>query len=119
MYHKATPCSKAYYDTLEEMPNMAKVRFPNEKEPVEMTVEQMYELSREGWRTIMNTCNYGVCDHWDSVPLSVWVDKRFKQILHYTSNGKADGKHIGYNRASWYVILTRDKHYHKSEVWNS
>ena len=119
MYHEGTMFRNPYYYTIEEMPNTAKVKFPDEKESREMTIEQMYELSREGWHTIIATTNYGICDHWDSVPLSVWVEKRFKRILHYTSNGKADGKHIGYNRASWSVTLTRDKHYHKSEVWNS
>lgn len=44
MYHKATLTSKAYYDTLEEMPNVAKVYFPDEEEPKEMTAEEICAL---------------------------------------------------------------------------
>lgn len=119
MYHEATLRTRAYYDTLEEMPDVAKVYFPDEKEPREMTIGEMYKLSNEGWYTIMHTVNWGSCDHWISVPLGKWVDERFKRILHYTSNGKSDGKHVGYNRQAWSVRLTKDKNYWKSEVWNS
>lgn len=119
MYHEATLGSKAYYDTLEEMPRTAKVYFPDEKEPKELSVNEMNQLSDEGWYTIMHSVNWGSCDHWISVPLRKWVEEKFERIIHYTSNGKVDGEHVGYNRYEWSVRLTRDKNYWKSEVWNS
>lgn len=57
MYHKATLTTRAYYDTKEEMPTTANVYFPNEKEPKEMNVAEMLELSKEGWLTIMYSSN--------------------------------------------------------------
>lgn len=114
MYHKGTIYEYSYYDTIEEMPNVADVYFPDKKEPVKKTVQEMLELSNEGWYTILHEVNYGCCDHWTSVKLEVWVQKRFNKIVRYsTKNG------IGYNRASWSVHLTKDSNYHKSEVWNS
>ena len=48
MYHEATLYKKAYYDTLEEMPKVAKVCFPApNKETKEMTAEQIRELDNE------------------------------------------------------------------------
>ena len=120
MYHESkNPFQKSYYDTIEEMPKTAKVYFPDKDEPVEMTTEQMLKLSREGWFTIMHSCNYGVCDHWTSVPLSKWVYEKFNSYWQYTTNGKADGETLGYNRKAWSVRLTRDSSYRASEVWNS
>lgn len=116
MYHEATLSTRAYYDTLEEMPKVAKVYLPNEKEPKEMTIDEMYKLSDEGWYTIMHTVNWGSCDHWTSVPLKIWVEKRFRTILGYTNK---KGELVGYNRQEWSVRLTKDKNYWKSEVWNS
>lgn len=119
MYHKATLLSKAYYDTLEEMPLMAKVYYPDSKEPVEMSPEDICKLDTKDWYTVMHSVNWGSCDHWTSEKPSKWVKERFNNIIHYTSNGKADGKHIGYNRQEWSITLTKDSHYWKSEVWNS
>ena len=119
MYHKATLYSRAYYDTFEEMPDMAEVYFPDEEEPREMTAEEVCRLDDEGWFTVMHSCNYGVCDHWTSEKPSRWVRERFRKILHYTKNGKADGEHVGYDRVEWSIRLTRDGHVWKSEVWNS
>ena len=119
MYHKATLTSRAYYDTFEEMPDKAKVYFPDEEEPREMTAEEVCRLDDEGWFTVMHSCNYGVCDHWTSEKPSRWVRERFRKILHFTKNGKADGEHVGYDRAAWSIRLTRDGHVWKSEVWNS
>lgn len=119
MYHEATFLSKAYYDTLEEMPNVAKVYFPNEKEPIEMTPNQVCDLDNEGWYTIMHSVNWGSCDHWTSQKPSKWVKERFNRIVHYTSNGKDDGRHIGYNRLEWSIKLTKNANYWQSEVWNS
>lgn len=119
MYHEGNIYRKAYYDTLEEMPKTAKVYFPDKKEPVEMTAEQIRALDEQGWYTIMHSVNYGVCDHWTSQKPSKWVRERFEKIFHFTSNGKADGKHVGYNRMEWSLILTRESNYWKAEVWNS
>ena len=63
MYHEGTKFSKSYYDTLEEMPKTAKVYFPDEKEPRQMTADEICALDKEGWYTIMHSCNYGCCDH--------------------------------------------------------
>lgn len=116
MYHKAELFKRAYYDTIEEMPKVAKVYFPDKKEPVEMTSDEMLKLSDEGWYTILHEVNYGCCDHWTSVKLEVWVRKRFNQIVILE-----DKNHniVGYNRMDWSVRLTKDKNFRKSEVWNS
>lgn len=120
MYHEARfegfTMYKAYYDTIGEMPVKAKVYFPEQKEPVEMTAEEMYKLSDEGWYTIMHSVNYGVCDHWTSEPLKTWVDKRFNRINQYVDK---KGNTVGYNRDEWSVHLTKDSNYWQSEVWNS
>ena len=118
MYHEATLTTKAYYDTLEEMPNTATVCFPD-KQRKEMTADEICALDDEGWYTIMHSVNWGCCDHWTSEKPSKWVKERFEKIWHYTKNGKADGAHVGYNRAEWTIRLTRDGNYWKSEVWNS
>lgn len=118
MYHKAdffTNGGYAYYDTIEEMPKTAKVYFPNEEEPKEMTAEEMMKLSKEGWYTIMHSCNYGSCDYWTTEKLSKWVDERFLRIRRYVRKGET----MGYNRDGWSVRLTKDAHYWKSAVWNS
>lgn len=115
MYHEAKRFSRSYYDTKEEMPKVAKVYFPDEKEPREMTPENICALDNEGWYTIMHSVNYGCCDHWKSEKPSKWVRERFNHIIHYTSNGK----HVGYNRQEWSLHLTRDGSYWKAEVWNS
>lgn len=119
MYHEASLYSAAYYDTLEEMPQKAKVYFPDEKEPKEMTASEVCNLDKDGWYTIMHSVNYGCCDHWTSVKPSRWVREKFDRIIHYTKNGKEDGKHVGYNRMAWTIRLTKEANYWKSEVWNS
>lgn len=119
MYHEGSITSHAYYDTLEEMPKTAKVFFPGKEEPVEMTADEIRKLDNEGWYTVMHSVNFGVCDHWTSEKPSKWVRERFEHILHYTSNGKADCKIIGYNRSGWSLTLTKDAHVWHAEVWNS
>lgn len=119
MYHEGSIFSKPYYDTLEEMPATIKVYFPDRKEPVEMTADEVCALDNEGWYTIMHSVNWGSCDHWTSEKPSKWVKDRFNRILHYTSNGKEDGKHIGFDRLGWSITLTRESNYWKAEVWNS
>ena len=115
MYHEAKLLTPAYYDTLEEMPQLAKVYFPNEKEPQMMTADEVCRLDDKGWYTVLHSCNYGVCDHWTSEKPSKWVKEKFEHIIRYTDNGKT----VGYNRASWSITLTKDAHVWKSEVWNS
>lgn len=115
MYHKETFKSKAYYDTFEEMPTTIKVKFPDAKECVEMTPEEVCALDNEGWYTVMHSVNWGCCDHWTSEKPSKWVRERFDKIIHYTKNGA----HVGYNRAGWEITLTKDAHVWHAEVWNS
>lgn len=117
MYHEATLYNKAYYDTIEEIPNVAKVYSPEWEGYKELTAEEMYALSDDGWYTIMHEVNWGSCDHWTSQPLRNWVNKRFNSIVRYTK-GKG-GPVVGYDRQGWSVTLTRDSKYWKSEVWNS
>ena len=119
MYHEATIRSKAYYDTLEEMPSKARVKFPDKKEYVEMTPEEVCALDNEGWYTVMHSVNWGCCDHWTSEKPSKWVRERFNRVIHYTKNGKEDGEHVGYNRKEWAIRLTRDANVWHAEVWNS
>ena len=116
MYHEAKLLSHAYYDTIEEMPKVAKVYYPGQKEPVEMTAEQICELDNEGWHTVMHSCNYGVCDHWTSEKPSTWVREMFEHIIQYVNNDKTT---VGFNRKGWSLTLTKDAHVWKSEVWNS
>ena len=115
MFHEAKLFYPSYYDTLEEMPNVAKVYYPNQKEPVEMTAEQVCALDDEGWYTIIHECNFGVCDHWTSVKPSKWVKEVFSRIIQYADKDRT----VGYNRNGWSITLTKDANYWKSEVWNS
>lgn len=119
MYHEAHLFTKAYYDTIEEMSDKAKVYFPDEKEPRLMTAEEICELDDEGWYTIMHSVNWGSCDHWTSEKPSKWVRERFNQIIRFSKNGKADEPATGWNRLEWEIRLTRDSKYWKAEVWNS
>ena len=119
MYHEGEFLSPSYYDTMEEMPNKCKVKFPDSKEEVEMTPEEVCALDDEGWYTVMHSCNYGVCDHWTSEKPSTWVQKKFNHIIRYTTGKGEKERTVGYNRKSWYIKLTRDAHVWKSEVWNS
>lgn len=120
MYHEAKRWfEKSYYDTIEEMPDKAKVYFPDEKEPRLMTAAEICALDKEGWYTIMHSVNWGCCDHWTSEKPSKWVRERFNRYYHYTKNGKSDGEHVGYNRIEWSLRLTKQSDYWKSEVWNS
>lgn len=65
MYHKAkTLFEHSYYDTIDEMPNTAKVEFPDSTEK-ECTIDEMIKLSNDGWMTVMHEWN-GACDHWTS-----------------------------------------------------
>ena len=116
MYHEATLRSRAYYDTFEELPKVAKVYFPDSDEPKEMNAKQVCALDNEGWFTIMHSVNWGCCDHWTSEKPSKWVRERFEKICRYIDN---QGNTIGYNRESWHITLTRNGNYWKSEVWNS
>ena len=119
MYHKGTLFRHSYYDTIEEMPDKVRVKFPDEKEYREMTPEEVCALDDDGWYTVMHSCNYGICDHWTSEKPSKWVREKFNNIIHYTSNGKKDGKPIGYDREGWSIVLTKDANVWHSEVWNS
>ena len=116
MYHEGNFMRHSYYDTIEEMPKTAKVYYPDEKEPKEMTAQEISVLDNEGWYTIMHSVNYGVCDHWTSEKPSKWVRERFERIIRYTDK---KGDTVGYNRKGWSLTLTRDSKYWKSEVWNS
>lgn len=114
MYHEPKLFSPGYYDSIDELPTKAKITFPDGTKK-EMTVNEMLELSEDGWLTVMHSVNYGVCDHWTSVPLKTWVRERFERIIRYTTQ---NGKTIGYNRSSCGTTLTKEKVW-KSEVWNS
>jgi len=92
------------------------VYFPDSKEAVEMTAEEILKLSDDGWYTILHECNFGCCDHWTSQPLKRWVNERFLQIITYVNK---KGEKVGYDRREWSVKLTKDAHYRHSEVWNS
>lgn len=116
MYHEAKLFSHSYYDTIQEMPQMAKVYYPDTKEPVEMTAEQVAALDNEGWYTVMHSCNYGVCDHWTSEKPSTWVKEKFNHIIRYVND---KNETVGYNRAAWGITLTKDAHVFKAAVWNS
>jgi len=116
MYHEAKNWMEhPYYDTIEEMPTKAKVFYPDEKLPSEMTADEICALDDEGWYTIMHSVNWGCCDHWTSEKPSKWVRERFNRIIQYTDKGKV----VGYNRSDWSLVLTRNSNYWKSEVWNS
>lgn len=115
MYHEGTIFTHSYYDTIEEMPNVAKVYFPDEKEPKEMTAEQVRSLDKDGWYTVMHSVNWGCCDHWTSEKPSKWVRDRFERIVKYVNKDKV----VGYNRVDWSIRLTRDAKVWHSEVWNS
>lgn len=62
MYHEGTWATKAYYDTIDEMPNTIKVSFPKDgnvpMKCVEMTREEVLALDEKGWYTIMHSSNY-------------------------------------------------------------
>lgn len=60
MYHEATFMTKAYYDTIEEMPIVAKVKSPEWEGVRELTANEMLDLSDEGWYTIIHEVNWGV-----------------------------------------------------------
>ena len=114
-YHKATRLGeKSYYDTIEEMPGTAEVRFPDGTKK-QMTPDEICELDKDGWLTVMHSCNYGVCDHWTSEKPSTWVRERFNHIIRYVDN---NNKTVGYNRRDWWIKLTKERVFH-AEVWNS
>ena len=115
MYHEGKITTRAYYDTMDEMPSKAQVTFPDGTTK-EMSIAEMYDLSDAGWYTIMHSVNWGSCDHWTSQPLSKWVNERFKKVYRFVDG---NNKTVGYNRDSWSVKLTKDSNYWKSEVWNS
>lgn len=107
------------YDTIEEIPDSCIVKFPKEdgREPQSMTKEEMEKLSwQEGWWVIVPDHNYGVCDHWVSIPFSRWICERYPKIDIYEEPKKGI---IGYNRHYRSVTLTKDKNFRYSEVWNS
>lgn len=106
------------YDTAEEIPDQCKVCFPKEdgREPVMMSEQDMLDLSsREEWYVIVGDHNYGVCDHWISIPFRRWIAERYPKINRYVDKDVT----IGYNRNYLSVRLTKDKSFHRSEVWNS
>lgn len=116
MYHEATLTTEAYYDTFSEVPYKVKVFLPEAEEPIEMTPEELIEMSeREGYYTIMHSVNWGCCDHWTSEKLSKWVKERFYLIRYTDKNGQT----VGYSRPEFSVRLTKDSKYWRSEVWNS
>lgn len=119
MYHKETLSTKAYYDTFEEMPKMAEVRFPladGKSETRQMTADEICALDNEGWYTILHSVNWGSCDHWTSAKPSKWVRERFNHIICYKNK---NGEVVGYDRADWLLVLTGEANYWRSEVWNS
>ena len=116
MYHESNGwMSPPYYDTKEEMPDTATVKFPDGTTR-QMTAEEITSLDNEGWFTVMHSVNWGSCDHWTSEKPSKWVRKEFQSIIKYVNEKK---KTVGFNRSSWTIVLTKDAHFFKSAVWNS
>lgn len=108
----------SYYDKVEEIPDMCVVSFPEEdgRKPAVMNMQGMLALARtEEWYVIAPDHNYGVCDHWVSIPFRRWINERYTRVDEYTDKGKT----IGYKRHYSSVTLTKDKHFSYSEVWNS
>lgn len=107
------------YDTIEEIPDMCEVRFPEEdgRKSEMMTSRQMLALAeREEWYVVVGDHNYGVCDHWISIPFRRWIYERYTKINQYQDE---KNKTVGYARSNISVCLTKDKNFHYSEVWNS
>lgn len=106
----------SYYDTIEEIPDCCLVSFPDgSKRAFSLSEMQKLALTEE-WYVIVNDCNYGVCDHWISIPFRQWLEGYFPQLIRYEGKNKETR---GYNRKYPSVSLTKEKNYHKSEVWNS
>lgn len=122
MYHEKKKWGIGYiscYDSIEEIPDICKVYFPKEdgREPQSMTTEEMEALAwREKWYVIVGDHNFGVCDHWVSIPFMRWICERYPRIDRYVDERQQT---VGYNRKYTSVELTKDKDFHKSEVWNS
>lgn len=122
MYHENKRWGIGYvscYDTAEEIPDKCEVRFPEEdgREPQSMTSKEMENLARnEQWYVIVPDHNFGVCDHWISIPFMQWIYARYPRIDRYVDEKKQT---VGYNRHERSVKLTKDKNFRYSEVWNS
>lgn len=109
----------SYYDKVEEIPDMCMVNFPGNdgRNPQVMTMREMLDLAAsEEWYVIVGDHNFGVCDHWISIPFNRWINEKYTRIIRYVDDNKNT---IGYARQYKSVILTKDKTFHKSEVWNS
>ena len=120
MYHEVTNPfawpNMSYYDTIEEIPDQCVVCFPDKSRQT-LTFDEMISLADSvEWYVIVNDCNYGVCDHWISKPFGKWVRENFPRISRFVDKA---GEAIGYRRVNETVHLTKDAHFHKSEVWNS
>lgn len=107
------------YDTIEEIPDMCEVRFPEEygRKTEMMSSKDMLALAgREEWYVVVGDHNYGVCDHWISIPFRRWINERYTRITRYQNE---KNETVGYARANISVSLTKNKNFHYSEVWNS
>ena len=116
MYHEGKLLTPSYYDTIDEMPNIVKVSFPNDKGYREMSPEDFKKLDDDGWYCPLSSSNYGCCDFIEYVKPSVWLERKFNKIIKYIDKNKNT---IGYNRASWYIHLSERKKPTESFVWNS
>ncbi len=118
MYHENVKFGYAqisYYDRQEEIPDICTVSIPG-KGKTEMSYNEMIQFAEtEEWYVIVNECNWGVCDHWVSIPFRRWITEYYPKIIQYENNGKI----IGYARLNRFVTLTKNKDYWKAEVWNS
>lgn len=105
-----------YYNTQEEVPTTIKLIFPKEenKEPITIDINDIDKYSEYGY--IKHHCNYGCCDFWDYTPLSD-IKTDFNTMVKVTD---ICGDFKGWMRKTGdSVLLSKDKNYHKSEVWNS
>lgn len=123
MYHEKKKWGYGFiscYDSIEEIPDICEVRFPEDdgRKPQPMTENEMEKLawSEKDWYVIVPDHNYGVCDHWISIPFMRWICERYPRINRYVDDRQQT---IGYNRQYRSVSLTKDKNFSKSEVWNS
>lgn len=120
MYHEITNPfawpNEPYYDSVKEIPDSCRVHFPDGRTQDMSSSEMRVLANAEEWYVIVNDCNYGVCDHWISIPFSQWVNKYYPRIKQFVNKQKEP---FGYCRIHQSVSLTKDKNFRKSEVWNS
>lgn len=108
---------RPYWDSIEEIDDQCRVYIPGINEPKEMTEAEMRRLARdEDWYVIIEDSNFGVCDHWYSIPFMKWIDDYYCRYIKYQQNDKSI---LGYARKANYVSLTKEKNFSKSEIWNS